>query len=133
MMIAHLTFQLIPLAFGFGVGYWLLINANNQDGATKTIGQILAGILIVMATILAMFSCYNSVKFARGGYMHDGYHHHKMMRHHENGMKDNSEMRQTPKDEDIQKNENNNKMDNETEDSPDSDDQPVNRNIKDQE
>lgn len=72
MIIMQFTFQIILLAIGFGVGYWLILNANQQEGSIKTIGQTLGGILIVMAMILAIFSCYYSMKIANKGYMQGG-------------------------------------------------------------
>jgi len=69
MIIMQFTFQIILLAVGFGIGYFLLIIANNQQGTMKTIGQTLGGILIVMAMILAIFSCYYSMKISSKGYM----------------------------------------------------------------
>lgn len=72
MIIMQFTFQIILLGIGFGVGYWLLITANNQQGIMRTIGQALGGILIVMAMILAIFSCYYSMKISNRGYMEGG-------------------------------------------------------------
>jgi len=66
------TFQIILLAVGFGIGYWLLTAANEQDGTLKSIGQTLGGILIVMALVLAVFSSYYSMKIANRGYMQGG-------------------------------------------------------------
>lgn len=72
MIIAQFTFQIILLAVGFGVGYWLLMTASEQEGTLKIIGQTLGGILIVMALILAIFSSYYSMKIANRGYMQGG-------------------------------------------------------------
>lgn len=72
MMIMQFTFQIILLAVGFGVGYWLIITANNQQGTIKTFGQALGGVLIVMAIILEIFSAYYSMKISNRGYMQGG-------------------------------------------------------------
>lgn len=72
MMIMQFTFQIILLAIGFGVGYWLIITANNQQGTIKTFGQALGGVLIVMAIILEIFSAYYSMKISNRGYMQGG-------------------------------------------------------------
>lgn len=52
MIIMQFAFQIILLAVGFGVGYWLIITANKQQDTMKTFGQALGGVLIVMALIL---------------------------------------------------------------------------------
>lgn len=72
MMIVQFTFQIILLAIGFGVGYWLLMIASEQEGTLKIIGQTLGGILIVMALISAMFGSYYSMNIARRSYMQVG-------------------------------------------------------------
>lgn len=72
MIIVQFTFQIILLAVGFGVGYWLLTAATEQEGTIKTIGQTLGGILIVMALILAIFSSYYSMKIYNRGFMQGG-------------------------------------------------------------
>ena len=72
MIIMQFTSQIILLAIGFGVGYALLVHAKTQEGNMRTIGQTLGGILIVMAVILSMFSCYYSMKTSNRGYMQSG-------------------------------------------------------------
>lgn len=72
MIIMQFTFQIILLAIGFGVGYWLLITANTQQGNLRNVGQALGGILVVMAMFLAILSCYYSMKIANKGYMQSG-------------------------------------------------------------
>lgn len=71
-IIMQFAFQIILLAIGFGVGYWLIITANTQEGTIKTLGQALGGVLIIMAMILEIFSGYYSMKVANGGYMEGG-------------------------------------------------------------
>lgn len=72
MIIMQFAFQIILLALGFGVGYWLIITANNQQGAIKTFGQVLGGVLIVTALILGVVSLYYSIKISNRGYMQGG-------------------------------------------------------------
>lgn len=72
MIIMQFAFQIILLAVGFGIGYWLIITANNQQGAIKTFGQALGGVLIIMALILEIFSAYYSMKISNRGYMQGG-------------------------------------------------------------
>lgn len=72
MIIMQFFFQIILLAIGFGVGYWLIITANTQQGTIKTFGQALGGVLIIMALILEIFSAYYSMKISNRGYMQGG-------------------------------------------------------------
>lgn len=72
MIIMQFAFQIILLAVGFGVGYWLIITASKQEGTIKTFGKALGGILIVMAIILEIFSAYYSMKISNRGYMQGG-------------------------------------------------------------
>lgn len=72
MIIMQFVCQIILLAAGFGVGYWLIITANSQQGTIKTFGQALGGVLIIMALILEIFSAYYSMKISNRGYMQGG-------------------------------------------------------------
>lgn len=72
MIIMQFAFQIILLAVGFGVGYWLIITANTQQDTIKTFGQALGGVLILMALILEIFSAYYSMKISNRGYMQGG-------------------------------------------------------------
>lgn len=72
MIIMQFAFQIILLAVGFGVGYWLIITANAQQETVKTFGQALGGVLIIMALILEIFSAYYSMKISNRGYMQGG-------------------------------------------------------------
>lgn len=72
MIIMQFAFQVILLAVGFGVGYWLIITANTQQDTIKTFGQALGGVLIIMALILEIFSAYYSMKISNRGYMQGG-------------------------------------------------------------
>lgn len=72
MIIIQFAFQIILLAVGFGVGYWLIITANAQQGTIKTFGQALGGVLIIMALILEIFSGYYSMKIPNRDYMQGG-------------------------------------------------------------
>lgn len=130
MIIMQFTFQIILLAVGFGVGYLLLIAANGQQNTMKTIGQTLGGILIVMAIILAIFSCYYAMKIANKGYMQGGCPVQKIMQ------QENESQRQNEDDEGLQnnssqivnpqENDNNNSSQN-------SEERPIKSNIKDHE
>lgn len=64
MITMQFVLQIILLAVGFGVGYWLIITANSQEGTIKTFGQTLGGVLIIMAMILEIFSSYYSMKIS---------------------------------------------------------------------
>ena len=66
------TSQIITLAIGFGVGYALLIISNSQEEPLKNVGKYLGLILIVMSIILALFSCYYSMKIGNRDYMQSG-------------------------------------------------------------
>jgi len=68
MIFMHFTSQIILLAIGFGVGYWILITANKHEGRLKIIGETLGWILIAMAILSALFSCYYTMKLASGNY-----------------------------------------------------------------
>lgn len=72
MVIMQFVFQIIILAVGFGVGYWLIITANSQEGTIKNFGQALGGVLIVMAMILEIFSCYYMMKLSNSAYLQSG-------------------------------------------------------------
>lgn len=72
MIIMQFAFQIILLAVGFGVGYWLIITADKQQDTLKTFGQALGGALIVMSIILEIFSAYYSMKISNRGYMQGG-------------------------------------------------------------
>jgi hypothetical protein len=72
MIIMQFAFQVILLAVGFGVGYWLIITSYSQQGTLKTLGQALGGVLIIMALILELFSAYYSMKISNRGYMQGG-------------------------------------------------------------
>lgn len=69
MIIMQFAFQIILLAVGFGIGYWLIITANKQQGTIKTFGQALGCVLIVMTLILEIFSAYYSMKISNREYM----------------------------------------------------------------
>lgn len=83
MILLPLILDFILFVIGFGVGFWLLITAIEQEPKwLKISGSIFGWILIVMAIIISLFSCYYSIKFARTGYMTGGcpmYNMHKMM------------------------------------------------------
>jgi len=126
------TFQIILLGIGFGVGYWLLITANGQQGTMKTIGQALGGILIVMAMILAIFSCYYSMKIANKGYMQGGCPVQRMIQQQEAPDIDDS----STENPNVEKNEATMMNQNEEqgqEDTSDGEGQPIKSNIKDHE
>ena len=91
MIFMHFTFQILLLAIGFGVGYGLLILSNNQEGYMKTIGRALGGVLIIMAMVLALFSCYYSMKIGNRGYMQSGCPAQRLMEQHGSPMMDNED------------------------------------------
>ena len=72
MIIMQSVFQILILAVGFGAGYWLIITANSQEGTIKNFGQALGGVLIVMALILEIFSCYYAMQIGNRDYMQSG-------------------------------------------------------------
>jgi len=143
MIIMQFTFQIILLAIGFGVGYWLLITANTQQGSLKTVGQSLGGILVVMAMFLAILSCYYSMKIANKGYMQGGCPVQNMMQQQENPAMENEvdENDEAPKGSDnsgIQQNQtrpliNPNKQNSMQENAIENESKPIKSNIKDHE
>jgi len=72
MMSMHYSAQIILLAVGFGVGYWILIIADSQAGRLKSLGNFLGMLLIAVSIIFAMFSCYYSLKIGNRDYMQSG-------------------------------------------------------------
>lgn len=79
MILKHLTLQIIPLAIGLGIGYWLLVTANTQKDSLKTVGQVLGWILIAMSIFTSLFSNYYSIKMIKEGNMYFGHHGCRMM------------------------------------------------------
>lgn len=69
MIFMHFTFQIALLAIGFGVGYWLLLVANGQEGTLKTVGQTLGWVLIIMSVFTSLVSSIASVSIADDGFM----------------------------------------------------------------
>ncbi|OGI30568.1 MAG: hypothetical protein A2287_10130 [Candidatus Melainabacteria bacterium RIFOXYA12_FULL_32_12] len=69
MTLAVLTFELIFLAIGLGVGYWLVVTALKQEGGIKTAGLIFGWLLIVMAFLITLTNCIVSIQNWRSGYM----------------------------------------------------------------
>jgi hypothetical protein len=47
-MIAH---QIVAFLISLAVGYWLLTLADKQNGLVKTLGQVFAGIIIVVSLL----------------------------------------------------------------------------------
>lgn len=72
LLIVHLTFQIIIVGIGFGIGYWLLITSKEQERAFELIGQALGAILIVLALFLAIFGSYYSMAIVNRIYMQTG-------------------------------------------------------------
>jgi len=129
------AFQIILLAIGFGVGYWLIITANAQQGTMKTFGQVLGGILIVMALILEIFSAYYSMKISNRGYMQGGCPMNRLMNpiRNKNSSDDNSDV---DKRSELEQNTNTqmiNPQENEEGTSLESKNRPIKSNIKDHE
>lgn len=79
MILKYFTYQIIPLAVSFGIGYWLLITADSlQKDNLRAIGTILGWILIVISIISSLFSFIFSVKMDR-----EFFHMHKMMHNYQ--------------------------------------------------
>lgn len=68
MIFMHFTFPIILLAVGFGVGYWLLIAADKQEGSLKNLGNTLGYMLVFAAILLLIFSCYYSIRLSQDDY-----------------------------------------------------------------
>lgn len=66
MIFIHL---IILLTIGFGVGYWILINANKHEGRLKTIGESLGFTLIALVILSAVFGSFSSMKINDSDYM----------------------------------------------------------------
>lgn len=79
MMNGHITFQVIPLALGFGIGYWLLVTANHQESVLKNVGKLLGWGLIAIAIIATMVSNYYTNKEISGFYPYGCCPMHRMM------------------------------------------------------
>lgn len=58
--------QIILLVIGFGIGYWLLITANEREGYLRVTGETLGWILIVATAILALANFTYAVTVANG-------------------------------------------------------------------
>lgn len=134
MIIMQFAFQIILLAVGFGVGYWLIITANDQQGTIKTFGQALGGVLIIMALILEIFSAYYSMKISNRGYMQGGCPMNRTMNPtgNPNSIDNNSDINERS---DIEQNTNtqriNNPPESEEEASLEGKSRPIKRDIKD--
>lgn len=129
MIIMQFVGQIILLAVGFGIGYWLIITANSQQGTIKTLGQALGGVLIIMSLILEIFSAYYSMKIANRGYMQGGCPIQKIMQNQ------NEEQKNIEDDEGLQNNSSQivNPQEDENKSNPYNDDRPIKSSIKDHE
>lgn len=67
----YFTFQISLLAIAFGTGYWILVEANNQEDSLKVFGKFLGWILIASALFITLFNCYYSIKMYQTGYMQE--------------------------------------------------------------
>lgn len=65
MVFMQFAFQIALLALGFGIGYWLLLLANKEQGGLKTVGQVLGWILILVSIFASLISSYSTIKLAR--------------------------------------------------------------------
>lgn len=74
MLLLHFAFQMIILAVGFGVGYWILINASNQESFLRNVGQTLGTVLIVLAAITTLLTAYYSLKEFKSDNVHESWH-----------------------------------------------------------
>lgn len=64
MIFMNFAFQIVLLAFGFGIGYWLLLLANKEQGVLKTVGQALGWVLILVSIFVSLISSYSTIKVA---------------------------------------------------------------------
>lgn len=114
MILIHL---IILLTIGVGVGYWILVTANNNEGRLKTIGEYLGFILIAIVILFAILGAFYSMKFADSDYMqnmmqqqiqkHDKEENESVQNDEKNQMIDNNKSEESEeKQEDIQGNEN---------------------------
>lgn len=125
MIFIHLV---ILLTIGFGVGYWILITANKQEGRLKTIGESLGFVLIALVILSAIFGFIYSMNIDDRDYM-TGVGQQKM------------QMLDKKEDEEIQNDEKNPKIDDERseengemqDESQENENKPIKSNIKDHE
>lgn len=68
MILIHL---IILLAVGFGVGYWLLVEATKQEENLKLFGTTLGWILITMTFAITLLGAYYSIKMVKANYIQE--------------------------------------------------------------
>lgn len=69
LMLVYFILLIILLSVGFGVSYWLLIEADKQDDTLGIIGKVLGWILIVITLIVASVNIYYSAKMIKNFYV----------------------------------------------------------------
>lgn len=84
ILFSYFTFQIILLAVGLGVGYFILITSTKYEGRFKTTGEALGWFLIAAAIIFSLFSMFYSVKLASFDYMPRACPVHRIMDQEEN-------------------------------------------------
>lgn len=72
VIITHFASQIIPLAVGFGMSYWLFITAYKFEGQLKSIGETFGWMLIVLTLLSSLFSFLYSIKLMNDEYMREG-------------------------------------------------------------
>jgi len=70
------TMQIVPLAFCFGVAYWLMVTATMQEPKLKSLGNTLGWSLITVALLSSAFAYY---LLNNGAYCPGSYSNNKMM------------------------------------------------------
>lgn len=69
------TMQIVPLAFCFGVAYWLMVTAVNQEEKLRSLGNTLGWCIIAVAMLSSVFAYY---LLNNGGFCHDDFHQYQV-------------------------------------------------------
>ncbi len=89
MIIKFLTFLLIVLAIGSGVGYWLLVTAEDQSRKLlNVVGTFFGWLLITLSILITLFGFYfklNSKSIIGDEYAMYHHHHHYGYHQHHHG------------------------------------------------
>lgn len=58
-----LVYMMLHLAIALAIGFWLLITAIKQEGWLKILGSVFGWIIISLAIISSIITCYSVIKY----------------------------------------------------------------------
>lgn len=58
-----LIYMMLHLAIALAIGFWLLITAVKQEGWLKILGSVFGWIIITLAIISSIITCYSVIKY----------------------------------------------------------------------